>query len=159
MHVLIKQIKTDEYITIAIDLFSKYQTELDENICFQNFDVELADPIKKYNANNGGLFFAYYNSEIAGCIALQNLENDVCEMKRLFVLPAYRKYGIGKCLVMELLKYAAALGYKTMKLDTLAKLVPAIKLYEQLGFKTTDAYYHNPLPNVVYMEKEIEALF
>jgi ribosomal protein S18 acetylase RimI-like enzyme len=81
-----------------------------------------------------------------------------CEMKRLYVKPAYRKYGIGKQLVLQLMQLAIDRGYTTMRLDTLEKLQSAIRLYEQLGFERITAYYNNPLPGAVYMEKRLDVL-
>jgi putative acetyltransferase len=115
----------------------------------------LADPLKKYGAPNGALFIAYYNNEVAGCIALQPLQDGSCEMKRLYVKPDFRKHKIGAALVQQLLITAKTLGYKKMKLDTLERLQAAISLYKKYGFMVTTAYYQNPLQEVVYMEKEL----
>jgi len=82
-------------------------------------------------------------------------ENGICEMKRLYIKPNFRKYGIGKLLVKEICTKAEIFGYKVMRLDTLERLSRAINLYEKLGFAKIDAYYHNPLPHVVYMEKQL----
>lgn len=137
-------------------LFREYETELNEDLCFQSFEAELKDPLKKYGPPNGALYLALWNSEVAGCIALMPLkEEGVCEMKRLYVRPAFRKHKIGKSFVEQLLKDAVEFGYKKMKLDTLEKLQPAIQLYKQYGFEETTAYYENPLAGVVYMEKVI----
>ncbi len=104
-------------------LFREYETELNEDLCFQSFEAELKDPLQKYGPPKGILYLALWNNEAAGCIALMPLQEDgVCEMKRLFVRPAFRKHQIGKVLVKQLLKDAAQLGYATMKLDTLQKL-------------------------------------
>lgn len=159
MQILVKQIRQRFEKENAVFLFNKYQEELDVDITFQNFNEEINDPIKKYNKNYGGLFMAYCEGDLAGCVALQNLGKNICEMKRLYVLPEYRRYGVGKVLVEALLKYAAILGYKTMKLDTLEKLQPAIILYKKLGFVPTTPYYNNPLPNVVYLEKKLGLTF
>ena len=80
-------------------------------------------------------------------------EEGACEMKRLYVQAAYRKFGIGEALVIAILADAKQLGYTKMKLDTLERLKAAITLYLKHGFSITTAYYHNPLPEVVYMEK------
>jgi len=136
-------------------LFRSYEQELGENLCFQSFEEELKDPLKKYGPPSGVLYLALYNNEPAGCIALTPLEEGVCEMKRLYVKPEYRRYKIGKELVELLLNDAVKLGYKKMKLDTLEKLQAAIALYKQHGFTETTAYYENPLKGVVYMEKEL----
>lgn len=134
-------------------LFLEYADELQEDLCFQSFGDEVKDPLKKYGPPKGALFIAYWNETPAGCIALQPLkEEGVCEMKRLYVKPAFRKYGIGKALVEQLLETSQQLGYTSMRLDTLERLQPAIKLYERYGFKVINAYYENPLPGVVYME-------
>lgn len=140
----------------AIDLFKAYAAELNENLCFQGFTEELANPLKKYGAPSGALLLAYYQQQPIGCVAVQALpELGTCEMKRLYVLPQYRQLQAGKQLAIAIVDAARQLGYTLMKLDTLQRLQPAIRLYEQLGFETTTSYYHNPLPGVVYMQKAL----
>lgn len=135
-------------------LFEEYAKELNENLCFQSFDEELRNPLKKYGQPNGALLLAYWNNEPAGCIGLAPLKKeDSCEMKRLYVRPSYRKHGIGEELVKAILPEAVAKGYKKMLLDTLEKLQSAIRLYQKYGFTITSSYYSNPLTHVVYMEK------
>jgi putative acetyltransferase len=136
-------------------LFADYQSELNEDLCFQSFEDELRDPLKKYGPPKGALFLAYWNNEVAGCVALHDMGNAVCEMKRLYVKPPFRKNQVGRALAVLILDTAREKGFQTMKLDTLQKLQPAIKLYEQLGFHETTAYYENPINGVVYMEKEL----
>lgn len=138
------------------DLFKAYLGELNEDLCFQSFDSEIDNPLYKYSAPTGALFIACYNSTPIGCIALQPLHApQTCEMKRLYVAPDYRKLGIGDALVKVLLHEAQLLGYTTMKLDTLERLQAAIQLYQKFGFETVTAYYDNPLPSVVYMQKKL----
>lgn len=144
-------------LEIARQLFRDYETELAENICFQSFEQELANPLNKYGGDTAGLWLAYEGNEVAGCIALYPLaEAGVCEMKRLYVKPAFRKLGAGRALVECLLDEAKKKGYHKMVLDTLPKLQAAINLYKTYGFKERDAYYHNPLEGVIYLEKELE---
>ncbi len=137
-------------------LFKAYLTELNEDLCFQSFDSEIDNPLYKYSAPVGALFIASYNAIPVGCIALQPLqEPQTCEMKRLYVDPEYRNLKIGNALVKALLQEAQSLGYTTMKLDTLERLQAAIQLYLKFGFETVTAYYDNPLPSVVYMQKKL----
>lgn len=137
-------------------LFKEYEQELDEDLGFQKLDDEIKFPLRKYGPPRGVLYLAKWNNEVAGCIALAPLvERGACEMKRLYVRPHYRKHKIGKVLVEQLLKDAVQLGYTKMKLDTLEKLQPAIRLYQQIGFMESTAYYTNPLDGVVYMEKSL----
>jgi GNAT superfamily N-acetyltransferase len=138
------------------DLFKAYLEELNEDLCFQSFDSEIDNPLYKYSAPTGALFIATYNATPVGCIALQPLlEAHTCEMKRLYVVPEYRNLKIGDALVKSLLQEAQLLGYTTMKLDTLERLQAAIQLYQKFGFETVTAYYDNPLPSVVYMQKDL----
>jgi ribosomal protein S18 acetylase RimI-like enzyme len=138
------------------DLFRAYLQELNEDLCFQSFDSEIDNPLYKYSAPVGALFIALYNATPVGCIALQPLPDaDTCEMKRLYVDPGYRNLKIGEALVNALLQEAMALNYTLMKLDTLERLQVAIKLYQKFGFETVTAYYDNPLPSVVYMQKDL----
>jgi GNAT superfamily N-acetyltransferase len=137
-------------------LFKAYLQELNEDLCFQSFDSEIDNPLYKYSAPTGALFIATYNATPVGCIALQPLlDAGTCEMKRLYVDPEYRKFGIGDALVNALLQEAKILDYTLMKLDTLDRLQAAIKLYQKFSFETVNAYYDNPLPGVVYMQKEL----
>ncbi len=162
---MLQLIKIDKE-TVLIEeikiLFREYEKELNENLCFQSFEEELKDPLKKYGPPKGVLYVAEWKGEVAGCIALADISenistplNTTCEMKRLFVRPQFRKHKIGKAMVEQLLKDAVQLGYTKMKLDTLQKLQPAIALYKQYGFCETTAYYENPLPGVVYMKKTL----
>ena len=110
--------------------------------------------MKKYGPPSGDLILAYWEDEIAGCIALTKTNGtEVCEMKRLYVKPFFRKNKIGKLLVEELLNSAKEKNYKRMRLDTFLKLQAAVNLYHHYGFENISAYYNNPLPGVLYMEK------
>jgi ribosomal protein S18 acetylase RimI-like enzyme len=142
----------------AITLIKAYQIELNENLCFQDFDKEMENPLYKYSAPTGALLIAMEADQPIGCVAIQALPDGSCEMKRLYVIPTFRHLKIGDQLVLQILKEAIALGYQKMKLDTLERLVPAIKLYEKHGFVNVNAYYLNPLPTVVYMEKQLANL-
>ena len=84
-------------------------------------------------------------------------ESGACEMKRLYVKPSFRKNKIGRILVEELLTSAKEKNYEKMRLDTFLKLQAAVHLYKQLGFENISPYYNNPLPGVVYMEKQLGA--
>ena len=143
-------------LDVIRNLFREYEKELDEDICFQKFEEEVKDPLKKYGTPTGDLLIAYWNNVAAGCIALTNLNDDgVCEMKRLYVRPAFRKNKIGRILIEKLIASAKSKGYTKMRLDSLFKLESAIRLYQDFGFENISAYYDNPLEGVVYMEKEL----
>jgi len=149
-------IEEGKELDVIRDLFREYEKELNEDICFQSFDEELKNPLKKYGPPSGDLVLAYWEDEIAGCIALTKMKDaEACEMKRLYVKPSFRKNKIGRLLVEDLLISAKEKNYKKMRLDTFLKLQAAIHLYKQFGFENISAYYNNPLPGVVYMEKRL----
>ena len=140
-------------VGLVSQLFLEYAQGLNEDLCFQGFEDELKDPLKKYGPPAGCLLLAYWHKEVAACIAFQPLSTEVCEMKRLYVRQQYRKLGIADSLIVILLDEARSRGYKKMVLDTLARLGPAINLYAKFGFRNTVPYYDNPLKDVVFMEK------
>lgn len=138
----------------AIQLIKAYMTFLNEDLCFQSVETELQNLPAMYSGQKGSLLLCRTTTgEYAGMVAIREKGETVCEMKRLYVLPEYKGHGIGKNLSQMIIEKAVQLGYQTMVLDTLERLQPALQLYTQLGFTRTAAYYHNPLPGVVFMEK------
>lgn len=136
----------------ARELFCEYEAEARLDLCFQNFEEELAGLPGGYAPPEGRLLLALYERQLAGCVALRKFDEGVCEMKRLFVRPAFRGQGIGRALARRVIEEARAAGYSTMRLDTLARMRAAVALYESLGFRRIEAYRPNPLEDVVYLE-------
>src|ERR1041385_8641205 len=132
-------------------LFREYVSSLAEDISFQNVDQELGTLPGKYARPTGVVLIARDGARAAGAIAYRMVEPGVCEMKRLYVRPAFRGTGLGRELANELIEDARARGYRTMLLDTLASMASARALYRDLGFVAVAPYYDNPLPGVAYM--------
>ena len=139
-------------------LFREYAAAIGIDLCFQNFEAELAALPGCYAPPAGCILLAESDPgrEPAGCIALRPLDPGICEMKRLYVRPAYRGTGLGRTLAVALIERARQIGYATMRLDTLASMTSAQALYRTLGFRECPAYYANPLPGVVYMELALQ---
>jgi ribosomal protein S18 acetylase RimI-like enzyme len=137
-------------------LFREYVAELDFDLDFQNFKREMDALPGPYAPPTGAILLAEHTDEPVGVVAVQPLDEDgVCEMKRLYVVPEHRGSGIGRALAEAILDVARKLGYDTMRLDTVASMTPARSLYRSLGFEERSAYYHNPLDDVVYMERSL----
>lgn len=133
-------------------LIAEYLRFLDRDLSFQNTVAELDGLETRYSKPNGGLLVAVSDTgEVVGCVAYYRHNEKRCEMKRLFVKPAFQCHGIGRSLVGEIIKLARQDGYSEMVLDTIKPLQSAIHLYREFGFRDIPSYYHNPFEDVIYM--------
>jgi GNAT superfamily N-acetyltransferase len=147
------QAVTTEEIDLARVLFEEYAASLGFSLCFQNFDQELAELPGKYAPPAGRLLLAYADEDLAGCIALRKLDDETCEMKRLFIRPEFRQHGLGRVLIERIISEARLIGYHRMRLDTLpGKMDSAIRLYERVGFRDVAPYYASPVAGTRYLE-------
>ena len=129
-------------------LFEEYAASIGFSLDFQGFDEEVASLPGRYAPPTGALLLA----RGAGCVALRTLDADACEMKRLYVRPAFRGSGLGRRLVEAILDEARALGFASIKLDTVPSMGSAIALYESLGFRDVPPYTKNPIAGTRFLE-------
>jgi ribosomal protein S18 acetylase RimI-like enzyme len=147
---------SEDDLDTARTLFREYAESLDFDLDFQDFEAEMQALPGPYAAPTGAILLAEADGDVAGVVAVKPLDEDgVCEMKRLYVRPDYRRQGVGYALARAVIDVAEDLGYDVMRLDTVASMTAARSLYRSLGFERRDAYYHNPLPGAVYMEKSL----
>jgi putative acetyltransferase len=139
-------------LKVVKKLFEEYADSLDFDLCFQNFDKEIASLPGQYAPPAGCLLLALNNGRAAGCVGLRKTNKNVCEMKRLYVRPQFRRRGIGRALAEAVIEKAQKIGYKRMRLDTVPSMKAAKRLYESVGFKKIDAYRYNPLKGVIFLE-------
>jgi ribosomal protein S18 acetylase RimI-like enzyme len=146
-----------EHVETVRELFREYAASLAISLCFQHFEEELASLPGKYAPPAGRLLLALDRGTVAGCVALRPLASapGVCEMKRLYVRPAFRSRHIGRLLATAVVQAAAETGYHRMVLDTLASMREALSLYHSLGFQPIAPYYDNPSSCAVFMALEI----
>jgi GNAT superfamily N-acetyltransferase len=150
------QAETSGQIDDARRLFREYESWHGMDLCFQDYEQELAELPWKYVKPEGRLFLAYSDDKLAGCIAMRKLDDGICEMKRLFVRDGFRGEHIGVSLVEKLIDEARAEGYLKMRLDTFPqKMGKAVSLYESHGFREIAPYYENPHSGVLYMELDL----
>jgi ribosomal protein S18 acetylase RimI-like enzyme len=133
----------------------EYALALDVDLCFQNFEQELAALPGKYAPPAGRLLLAMHDNQISGCVALRPLADNICEMKRLYVRPPFRRLGTGRLLANAAIDSARQIGYRKMRLDTLASMKEAIALYSSLGFRRIEPYYANPSGCALFLELDL----
>ena len=140
-------------------LFREYAHQLGVDLCFQGFDAELAGLPGAYATPGGVLLLASVDGALAGCGAFRSLPEadypNACEMKRLYVRRAFRRFGLGRLLARHLMDRALEAGYSTLLLDTLDDMEAARHLYVTLGFEEIPPYYYNPVPGAHYLKAEL----
>ncbi len=126
------------------------------DLCFQNFEGELARLPGDYAEPRGALLIASVDGAAAGCCALRPLDTvdyaNACEMKRLFVRPEFRGLGLGRQLAEQIMDLARMAGYDCLLLDTLNDMETARALYQELGFEEIPPYYFNPIEGAHYLK-------
>jgi ribosomal protein S18 acetylase RimI-like enzyme len=134
-------------------LFREYAASLGFDLCFQDFEQELADLPGRYAPPSGCLLLATLGDEPAGCVALKPLADGVCEMKRLYVRGQHRGTGLGRTLAEQIIGRARRLGYRAIRQDTVPSVMgSAVALYRSLGFRDIPGYCFNPILGALFME-------
>lgn len=140
-------------------IFSEYAAQSGVDLCFQNFDDELAALPGEYAQPQGALLLALADGAVAGCCAMRPLGAsdypNACELKRLFVRDAYRRLGLGRQLAEAVIDAARVAGYHHLLLDTLSDMESARALYQDLGFHDIPPYYHNPIAGAHYLKVDL----
>ncbi len=142
----------DEELPAVRRLFEEYGASLEVDLGFQDFARELRELPGAYAPPAGRILLALEEDEPAGCVALRPYEPDACEMKRLYVRPAFQGTGLGRCLAEAIVDAGRDAGYRLMRLDTLPTMEAARSLYRSLAFDEIEAYRHNPVHGTTYFQ-------
>jgi ribosomal protein S18 acetylase RimI-like enzyme len=154
--VRIIEAETPALVVAARGLFREYAASLPFSLEYQGFEEELAGLPGKYARPSGTLLLGFVGEELAGSVALRALGEGVCEMKRLYVRPAFRGRGLGLELARRIVEEGRGIGYRAMRLDTSGDMAAAIRVYESLGFRRIGRYNDDPLEDTVFMELGLE---
>ncbi len=153
----IKEVKNEADFLAAKKLILEYVQWLGIDLSFQNFDKEIDTLQTTYGEPDGGLFMALRDDKAVGVAGIKRFSNTECELKRMYVQPGSRGFGIGKLLLAECIKLAKKLNYGTIKLDTADFMKSAVKLYADNGFVEISAYRYNPYEEARYFELKVES--
>lgn len=140
----------------ARQLFLEYAQSLPIDLGFQDFESELETLPGKYGPPSGSLIMAFINNQAGGCVAIRKIEENICEIKRLYVREDYRGLGIGRSLLDIIIKEASKLDYRSIRLDTLPTMKKAQALYRSFGFYDIEPYIYNPVKGTRFMELKLE---
>jgi ribosomal protein S18 acetylase RimI-like enzyme len=152
-NILYKKLETEDEINRSKIIIKKYVKWLNLDLSFQDIDKELNDFPGKYMEPNGTFIIAKDKDNVIGCVGLKKWDEEICEMKRLFVNDKYKGKGIGKKLVEIIIEEAKKEKYTIMRLDTFKTMESALKIYYKNNFYKIEPYYNNPYNGVVYLEK------
>ena len=151
-----KVAETAQEFEEGANLFQQYADFIDIDLSFQDFNQELKTIDKQYSKPQGTLLIVYDGMMAIGCVALRKWDNEIGEIKRMFVLPEYRGHKIGQRLLEQILDIAQELKYNKVRLDTISTMKAALKLYRLYGFHEIPAYRFNPIEETIYMEKTLK---
>jgi ribosomal protein S18 acetylase RimI-like enzyme len=147
----------ERFLPVIRELFREYVAGVGIDLAFQGFEDEVATLPGRYAPPSGRLLLAVAESGPAGCVALRDLGDGVCEMKRLYVRPAFRGGGAGRMLAEAVIAEGRAAGYREIRLDTLPSMGRAIALYEALGFCPVEPYTVNLVPGARFLARALKS--
>jgi carbonic anhydrase len=158
MTVTLRTLTADDHDAIeqVRQYFRNYAGWLGVDLSYQNFEQEMASLPGAYAGPEGRLFFAEVGGQPAGCVGVRPFSDGTCEMKRLYVDPEQRGHGVGKALALAAIKAAKEIGYKRLLIDTLPSMRMAVKLYRELGFTESPAYYPSPVEGTIFLALDLE---
>jgi ribosomal protein S18 acetylase RimI-like enzyme len=152
----INKVDSEKDIVTARELLLEYGQLRCFDIALEDYHKELAELPGEYSSPEGCLLIAFYNDNPVGCVASRKIDDEVCEMKRIYEMPKCRGNKIGRALVLDIIKEACQIGYKIMRLDTHPWMKEAESLYRSVGFREIEAYRFNPIEGVKFFELDLE---
>eukprot|EP01006_Ploeotia_vitrea_P062957 TRINITY_DN84695_c0_g1_i1.p1 TRINITY_DN84695_c0_g1~~TRINITY_DN84695_c0_g1_i1.p1 ORF type:complete len:169 (+),score=14.25 TRINITY_DN84695_c0_g1_i1:26-532(+) len=145
----VRPAQSEEDVAQFRQMLVEYKTVIDKYIDINDyhpFDQEVKDLPTPYDSASGGcIMTGWVGNTLAACIAVKNLECadgiKTCEMKRLYVRPAFEGRGFAKQLLNATLHYVKEeLGYSRARCDSFRRLHVAVRLYENLGFTPCEKF-------------------
>jgi carbonic anhydrase len=146
----------DPAIPAIREFFRDYAAWMGVNLSFQRFDEEIATLPGRYSAPGGRLFVGEMDGRPVGCVGLCAISETVCEMKRMYVAPKARGFGVGGALVVAGIRAAKAMGFHRLTLDAMPSMRMALKLYREMGFTEAPACYPASQEGAIYLALDLQ---
>jgi putative acetyltransferase len=140
----------------ARTLLREYAAGLPAAVEIPEFEDEVADLPGAYAPPRGRLLVARGDGSAAGCVGLRPFDEEIAELKRLYVREAFRGRGFARALVAAVISAARDEGYRRLRLDTHESMAAARALYGSFGFREIPAYWDHPVPDVRFYELTLE---
>lgn len=160
LSVRIVQADTPEWLDAARDIVREYGRSLGDSLDVDEFEREMVSFPAEYGLPDGRMLLALVDESVAGCVALRPLIDvdypNACEMRRLYVRGAFRRFGLGRALAGALIDAAREHGYSTMLLDTLDDMEAARELYASLGFVEIPPYCYKLIPGAHHLKVDLK---
>lgn len=151
-----KRATTTQEFEIGKSLFQAYAQAIGIDLSFQNFTDELENINEQYGGREGALLIAYSKEdEPVGCCGIRKIDEGICELKRMYIIPRFQGYGIGRQMMEQSISIGKELGYEKMRLDTLPTMQSAVGLYKKYGFYEIEPYRYNPIKEALFFEKNL----
>jgi GNAT superfamily N-acetyltransferase len=149
--------ETAEQLDWVRSLIGEYIASLPVDVSYEHVPEECAALPGEYGPPRGELLLAIVDGRPAGCVALRPIDRETCEMKRVYLRPAWRGKGIGRTMTEAIVEAARRIGYGRMRLDTIPSLKPAVALYRSMGFRVIAPYRTIPSSCAFFMELNLKA--
>jgi GNAT superfamily N-acetyltransferase len=108
--------------------------------------AQTVQEIAKFLPPDGRLLLAEDEDQVVGLACMRRIREDIAEIKRMYVQPAFRRKGIGRALLETLLAEAREIGYLRMRLDSTRFMKEAHSLYRSVGFREMEPYPESEIP-------------
>jgi GNAT superfamily N-acetyltransferase len=164
----IYQIETDEDRVHVRDLFLEYLQWANARVNEEfgiNFDIasmveQNMLQLDKFLPPYGRLLLGEYEGQVVGLACMRRIREDIGEIKRMYVQPAFRGKGIGRALIEDLIAEAREIGYPRIRLDSTRFMKEAHSLYRSVGFQEIEPYPESEIPEEfqqhwVFMELQL----
>jgi GNAT superfamily N-acetyltransferase len=152
------QVDSEEHISLVRELFWENITAVHLPL-IREFDIKTDVSamlehnmaiLHQFAPPTGRLLLAESEDKIAGCACLRKIDEDVGEVKRMYVRPEYRRRGIGRALLQAIIYEACQIGYSKLRLDSAPFAKEAQALYHSAGFQNREPYSESEIPEKYY---------